>query len=223
MLKAAFIADRIAHCADERLVYLAIHNHGGERSESKSWQYLVPAPDFRYYSQEREAKSDRLTFKERREWIKDFTIVTSFWTAITTAAFFGYVGYLRRFDPPRYGTVTGEAWSLVMALIRAPIRKCCPLQRVSLSKRKSRGSGPAWNMDWEDQKKAPRGFVQGPVTARIVESGPVRVALEIARESEGSKFVQTIHLSAGDAGNRVEFANEIDWRTKEAALKATCL
>jgi tRNA A37 threonylcarbamoyladenosine dehydratase len=29
MLKAAFIADRIAHCADERLVYLAIHNHGG--------------------------------------------------------------------------------------------------------------------------------------------------------------------------------------------------
>jgi alpha-mannosidase len=82
---------------------------------------------------------------------------------------------------------------------------------------------PAWNMDWEDQKKAPRGFVQGPVTARIVESGPVRVALEIARESEGSKFVQTIRLSAGDAGNRVEFANEIDWRTKEAALKATCL
>jgi molybdopterin/thiamine biosynthesis adenylyltransferase len=29
MLKAGFIADRIAHCAGERLVYLAIHNHGG--------------------------------------------------------------------------------------------------------------------------------------------------------------------------------------------------
>ncbi|MGB0123733.1 MAG: ThiF family adenylyltransferase [Silvibacterium sp.] len=29
MLKAGFIADRIAHCAGERFVYLAIHNHGG--------------------------------------------------------------------------------------------------------------------------------------------------------------------------------------------------
>lgn len=29
MLKSGFIADRIAHCAAERLVYLAIHNHGG--------------------------------------------------------------------------------------------------------------------------------------------------------------------------------------------------
>ena len=80
---------------------------------------------------------------------------------------------------------------------------------------------PAWNMDWEDQEKAPRGYVAGPAKMRIVEHGPVRVAIEIEREAEGSKFVQTILLSAGDAGNRVEFANEIDWRTKEAALKAT--
>jgi molybdopterin/thiamine biosynthesis adenylyltransferase len=29
MLKAGFIADRIAVCRDERLIYLAIHNHGG--------------------------------------------------------------------------------------------------------------------------------------------------------------------------------------------------
>lgn len=29
MLKANFIADRVAACAQERLVYLAIHNHGG--------------------------------------------------------------------------------------------------------------------------------------------------------------------------------------------------
>ncbi|HEY3928677.1 MAG TPA: glycoside hydrolase family 38 C-terminal domain-containing protein [Candidatus Koribacter sp.] len=80
---------------------------------------------------------------------------------------------------------------------------------------------PAWNMDWEDQQKAPRGYVSGPAKVRIVERGPVRVAVEIERESEGSKFVQTVRLSAGDAGNRVEFANEIDWHTKEAALKAT--
>ena len=41
---------------------------------------------------------------------------------------------------------------------------------------------------------------------RVVESGPVRVAIEVAREAGGSKFVQTISLSAGDAGKRLEFA-----------------
>ena len=80
---------------------------------------------------------------------------------------------------------------------------------------------PAWNMDWTDQQKPPRAYVAGPVKVRVVESGPVRVALQVERESEASKFVQTIRLSAGDAGNRVEFTNSIDWMTREAALKAT--
>jgi alpha-mannosidase len=80
---------------------------------------------------------------------------------------------------------------------------------------------PAWNMDWADQQKPPRGYVQGPAHLRVVENGPVRVAVQIERQSEGSKFVQTVRLSAGDAGNRVEFANSIDWHTEAAALKAT--
>lgn len=80
---------------------------------------------------------------------------------------------------------------------------------------------PAWNMDWADQQKPPRGYVQGPAQVHVVENGPVRVALRIERQSEGSTFVQTIRLSAGDAGNRVEFANSIDWHTAAAALKAT--
>src|SRR6185436_17951075 len=53
------------------------------------------------------------------------------------------------------------------------------------------------------------------------ENGPVRVAVEVVRETEDSKFVQTVSLSAGDAGNRVEFSNVIDWNTKQANLKAT--
>jgi len=80
---------------------------------------------------------------------------------------------------------------------------------------------PAWNMDWEDQRKPPRGYVEGPAKVRVVENGPVRVALEIVRQSEGSNFVQTIRLSAGDAGNRVEFSDSIDWHTESVALKAT--
>ncbi|HEX8335824.1 MAG TPA: glycoside hydrolase family 38 C-terminal domain-containing protein, partial [Pyrinomonadaceae bacterium] len=80
---------------------------------------------------------------------------------------------------------------------------------------------PAWNMDWADRQKPPRGYVSGPARIRVVERGPVRVAVEVEREAEGSKFVQTIRLAAGGAGDRVEFANRIDWRTEAAALKAT--
>ncbi|HEX8117527.1 MAG TPA: glycoside hydrolase family 38 C-terminal domain-containing protein, partial [Pyrinomonadaceae bacterium] len=80
---------------------------------------------------------------------------------------------------------------------------------------------PAWNMDWADQQKPPRGFVSGPAKIRVVERGAARVAVEIERESEGSKFVQTVRLSAGGAGDRVEFANVFDWKSEAAALKAT--
>jgi alpha-mannosidase len=80
---------------------------------------------------------------------------------------------------------------------------------------------PAWNMDFDQEQAAPRSFVGGPAKVRIAENGPVRVALDVARETEGSKFVQTVRLSAGDGGNRVEFGNVIDWNTKEANLKAT--
>jgi alpha-mannosidase len=80
---------------------------------------------------------------------------------------------------------------------------------------------PAWNMDFEDEQRPPRTFVGGPAKIRVVADGPVRVTVEVQREGEDSKFVQTVSLSAGDAGNRVEFGNVIDWKAKAANLKAT--
>jgi len=80
---------------------------------------------------------------------------------------------------------------------------------------------PAWNMDWEQEQAKPTAFVSGPAQIRVVENGPVRVAIEVSRETAGSRFVQTISLSAGDAGKRVEFGNVIDWNTRESNLKAT--
>lgn len=80
---------------------------------------------------------------------------------------------------------------------------------------------PAWNMDFEDEQRAPRAFVAGPAKVRVVESGPVRISVAVERQTEGSMFVQTISLSAGDAGNRVEFGNVINWQTRQANLKAT--
>jgi alpha-mannosidase len=78
---------------------------------------------------------------------------------------------------------------------------------------------PAWNMDFDQEQTAPRAYVSGPAQIRIKENGPVRVSLEVTRKAENSTFVQTVRLSAGDAGNRVEFANAIDWRTLAANLK----
>ena len=79
---------------------------------------------------------------------------------------------------------------------------------------------PAWNMDWDQERAASRSYVGGPAKVRVVENGPVRVAVEVRREAEGSKFVQTVRLSGGDAGNRVEFGESIDWKTLSANLKA---
>lgn len=79
---------------------------------------------------------------------------------------------------------------------------------------------PAWNMDWEDRQKPPVGHVDGPVTVTIRENGPARVALQIERSARGSTFRQTVRLSAGTAGERVEFVTSVDWRTRESSLKA---
>ena len=80
---------------------------------------------------------------------------------------------------------------------------------------------PAWNMDWDQEQAAPKAYVSGPAKIRVTESGPARVAVEVSRETAGSRFVQTIRLSSGDAGKRVEFENAIDWNTRESNLKAT--
>lgn len=80
---------------------------------------------------------------------------------------------------------------------------------------------PAWNMDWEQEQAAPKAFVSGPAKIRIKENGPARVKIEVTRDTAGSHFVQTVSLSAGDGGRRVEFGNVIDWKTKESNLKAS--
>ena len=80
---------------------------------------------------------------------------------------------------------------------------------------------PAWNMDWSDAQKPPRAYVDGPATLRVVEAGPVRVAIEITRETDGSRYVQQVRLNAGPAGNQVEVENNIDWQTGVSALKAS--
>jgi alpha-mannosidase len=79
---------------------------------------------------------------------------------------------------------------------------------------------PAWNMDYADRMHAPVAYVTGPAQIRIVENGPARVAIEVVRQAMGSVVRQTISLSAGAAGDKVQVANLIDWQTQEASLEA---
>jgi alpha-mannosidase len=80
---------------------------------------------------------------------------------------------------------------------------------------------PAWNMDFDQEQAAPRTYVRGGGQVRITENGPARVSLETTRSTEGSKFTQTVSLSAGDGGNRVEIGEVFDWSTMYANLKAS--
>ena len=79
---------------------------------------------------------------------------------------------------------------------------------------------PAWRIYWKDIKQAARSVAAKPISVRIVEDGPLRIAVEVLREHEGSKITQRIRLSAGADGSRVEVANLIDWKSRGTLLKA---
>jgi alpha-mannosidase len=80
---------------------------------------------------------------------------------------------------------------------------------------------PAWNMDFADEQRPPRGYVDGPADIRVTEQGPARVAVTVRRAVDSSIFLQTVSLAAGAAGDRVQFHNAIDWHMPATALKAT--
>jgi alpha-mannosidase len=80
---------------------------------------------------------------------------------------------------------------------------------------------PAWNMDWADRQNPPIEVVKGPAKIRIVENGPVRVALEVQREARNSIIIQQIRLARGAAGKRVELKSTVDWQSTECILKAS--
>jgi len=78
----------------------------------------------------------------------------------------------------------------------------------------------AWNMDWKDRKNPPIDYLDGDATVKILEQGPVRVALEITRKKRNSEITQIVSLSVGNPGKRVEITNKIDWQSTGVSLKA---
>jgi alpha-mannosidase len=78
----------------------------------------------------------------------------------------------------------------------------------------------AWEVDYADVMASPRELVSGPARVTVLEAGPARVMVEVAREAAGSTFRQRISLAAGGAGDRIEIDHEIDWRSPGTLLKA---
>ncbi len=79
---------------------------------------------------------------------------------------------------------------------------------------------PAWNMEWRDRIKPPMAVLGGPAQIEVVERGPVRVSVRITRAHGSSRFEQEVRLACGNAGNRIEFADTIDWRETGCSFKA---
>ena len=75
-------------------------------------------------------------------------------------------------------------------------------------------------MDWNDRKNPPFDYMNKEVSVKIIEHGPVRVALQVTRKGQNSEITQIISLSAGEPGKVIEVNNEIDWQSKEVSLKA---
>lgn len=79
---------------------------------------------------------------------------------------------------------------------------------------------PAWNMTWADRQKPPVDCMDQSASLRVIEQGPVRVAIEIKRGGRNSSITQVVSLSSGEAGKRVEVSNLADWQSKGVSLKA---
>ena len=78
---------------------------------------------------------------------------------------------------------------------------------------------PAWNMDWNDRKRPPIGYVTGPAKITVLEKGPVRATIKIERTAMNSVFTQYIQLAAGKENLVVR--NTIGWQSRGVSLKAS--
>lgn len=79
---------------------------------------------------------------------------------------------------------------------------------------------PAWNMDWDDRKVPPFDFMNKDVKMKVLENGPLRVAIQISKSGQNSEISQIISLADGEPGKVISVDNKIDWQSKAVSLKA---
>jgi alpha-mannosidase len=97
-------------------------------------------------------------------------------------------------------------------LLRYPVRLALLLDQP--------GYWMSWEISWGDVERQPFAYVDEAVEISISENGPLRAALKIKRNKNGSEYVQYIRLSSGVNSSRIDFVNEIDWQNQATMLKA---
>lgn len=78
---------------------------------------------------------------------------------------------------------------------------------------------PAWEILKPTVDKDPV-EVKDNVSVTMVENGPLRKSLRITKSYGDSKINQYIRLYEGSLADRIDFYNEVDWRSLNALLKA---
>ena len=74
----------------------------------------------------------------------------------------------------------------------------------------------AWNIDADFEKQVTK--LDQAASVELIEKGPVRATIRIARTWQNSRFVQEVSLYAGL--DRVDVTNNIDWHETHVLLKA---
>lgn len=78
---------------------------------------------------------------------------------------------------------------------------------------------PAWEIHWRDVASAPLARFEEVRERRVVERGPLRVALRIERTAGASVVRETWRLARGESGDLLECQVELDWRSRGRLLK----
>ena len=91
-----------------------------------------------------------------------------------------------------------------------------PIQMLLFDDRSD--SFPAWEIVYETLNNTPS-YVDENVKIEIVENGPLRVSLKICRTKAGSEFVQYIRLTDSEVSDRIDFVNEVNWKSRGKLLK----
>ena len=78
---------------------------------------------------------------------------------------------------------------------------------------------PAWEIIKETVDREPESITEN-VNIDLVENGDLRKTIRVSKTHGDSKFTQFIHLYEGDLAGRIDFVNDIEWRSLNALLKA---
>ncbi len=81
-------------------------------------------------------------------------------------------------------------------------------------------SWPSWEIQYSAISGNPQNYVDGTPTISIQENGLLRATLKIVRTKSGSTFTEYIRLTNVGPKERIDFVNNVDWKTKNTLLKA---